>query len=215
MAIITISRGTLSGGRATAECLSDLLEYPCVGREILQAAAKKLGASEELLAKKMEDPPSLWARLTKERKNYLLAVQTTLAEYCETGSLVYHGLAGQFLLRDLPGVLSVRLIAPFDTRVRSLMGSHHGMTQKAAEEFIHNVDEDRKRWVRLMYGADVGDLTLYDLTVNLESISQETACKIIAEAAVQPQYEVTAEVKAKLEAFAAACRTQLRSLGDD
>ena len=72
MAIITISRGTLSGGRATAECLSDELEYPCVGREILQEAARKIGVSESDLSKKLEDPPSLWARLTKERQGLKL-----------------------------------------------------------------------------------------------------------------------------------------------
>ena len=215
MPIITISRGTLSGGAATAECLARELGYPCVGREILQEAARRLGVSEDDLSKKLEASPSRWARLTRQRRTYLLAVQTALTELCVTGNLVYHGLSGQFLLRDLPGVLAVRLIAPLEMRVRSLMGAHHGMEQKAAEDFVHNVDEDRRRWVKLMYGADVEDPTLYDLTVNLETISLETACKIIAEAAAQPQYEVTAEVKTKLEAFATACREQLRQAGDD
>ncbi len=215
MSIITISRGTLSGGAATAECLAGVLGYRCVGREILLEAAGRIGVSEEDLSKKLEASPSRWARLTRERRTYLLAVQTALAEDCVAGNLVYHGLAGQFLLRDLPGVLAVRLIAPLEQRVRSLMGANQGMTQKAAEDFIHDVDEDRRRWVKLMYGADVEDLNLYDLTVNLEPISLEAACKIIAEAAAQPQYEVTAEVKTKLEAFAKACREKLKQAGDD
>ncbi len=214
MAIITISRGTLSGGRATAECLARALNYPCVGREILQEAAKKLGASEEDLSGKLEATPSRWARLTQERKTYLLAVQTALAEHCTTGEVVYHGLAGQFLLRELPGVLAVRLIAPLEMRMRALMDSHHRMTHKAAEEFIQDVDEDRRRWVKLMYRADVEDPSLYDLTINLQSISLETACEIIAEAAAQPQYEMTDDVKQKLAAFAAKCREQLQQAGE-
>ena len=209
MPIITISRGTLSGGRKTAECLARTLGYPCVGREILQDAARKLGVSVEDLSGKLEAPPSLWARLTQERKTYLLAVQTVLAEHCATGSLVYHGLAGQFLLRGLPGVLAARLIAPLEMRVRALTSAHHGMRRKAAEDFIRNVDEERRRWVKLVYGADVEDPSLYDLTVNLESISLETACVIIAEAAAQPQYEVADDVKEGLEAFATACRERL------
>jgi cytidylate kinase len=214
VAIITISRGTLSGGRATAECLARALNYPCVGREILQEAAKKLGASEEDLSGKLEATPSRWARLTQERKTYLLAVQTALAEHCTTGEVVYHGLAGQFLLRELPGVLAVRLIAPLEMRMRALMDSHHRMTHKAAEEFIQDVDEDRRRWVKLMYRADVEDPSLYDLTINLQSISLETACEIIAEAAAQPQYEMTDDVKQKLAAFAAKCREQLQQAGE-
>ncbi len=215
MPIITISRGTLSGGRVTADCLASMLGYPCVGREILQEAARKLGVAVEDLSGKLESPPSRWARLTQERKTYLLAVKAALAEHCVTGSLVYHGLAGQFLLRDVPGVLSARLIAPLDMRAQALMEPQHRMSRKAAEEYIHNVDEDRRRWVKLMYGADVEDPSLYDVTVNLRSISLETACRIIGQAAAQPQFEVTADVKRKLEAFATACREQLQQLGED
>ena len=214
MPIITISRGTLSGGRRTAECLARTLGYPSVGREILQEAARNVGVPVEDLSGKLEAPPSLFARLTQERKTYLLAVQTALAEHCTTGNLVYHGLAGQFLLRGLPGVLAARLIAPLEMRVRALTSAHHGMTRKAAEEFIHNVDEERRRWVKLMYGADVEDSSLYDLTVNLEAISFETACVIIAEAAGQPQYEVTDDVQEGLEAFATACRERLLRAGE-
>ena len=213
MPIITISRGTLSGGRKTAECLADALGYPCLGREILQEAARKVGVPVEDLTGKLEAPPSLFARLTQTRKIYLLAVQTALAERCTTGKLIYHGLAGQFLLKDLPGVLAVRLVAPLEMRVRTLTSAHHGMTGKAAEDFIRYVDEDRRRWVKMMYAADVEDTSLYDLTVNLESISLETACVIIAEATVQPQYEVTDEVKKRLEDFATECREQLHRVG--
>ena len=213
MAIITISRGTLSGGRKTAECLARMLGYPCVGREILQKAARKVGVSVEDLSGKLEAPPSLFARLTQERKRYLLAVQTALAEHCVSGKLVYHGLAGQFLLRELPGVLAVRLVAPLEMRLQALTSAHHRMSRKAAEEFIKNVDEDRRRWVKLMYASDVEDPSLYDLTVNLESISHETACEVIAEAAKQPHYEVTAEVRKRLEDFATECREQLRQAG--
>ena len=67
MAIITISRGSLSGGRKTAECLAATLGYPCLGREILQEAAGKLGVPAEDLTGKLEAPPSLFARLTQER----------------------------------------------------------------------------------------------------------------------------------------------------
>jgi cytidylate kinase len=199
----------LSGGQRTAECLAQVLDYPIVGREILQEAARTLGVAVEDLSGKLQARPSLFTRLTQERKKYLLAVQTTLAERCTSGRLVYHGLAGQFLLRNLPGVLAARLIAPLEQRAQTLTALHHGMTQKAAEEFIQNVDEERRRWVKLMYAADVEDPSLYDLTVNLESISLDTACVIIAEAAAQPQYEVTADVKKGLEEFAGGCREQL------
>ncbi|HKJ92950.1 MAG TPA: cytidylate kinase-like family protein [Longimicrobiales bacterium] len=211
MAIITISRGSLSGGRAVAECLAEHLGVPCVAREILQEAALSLGVSEQAMHEEFETTPGRWARLHQERETYLLAVRSALADRCVDGRLVYHGLAGQFLLRGVRGVLSVRLIAPLELRIQALVKQHHRMSGAAGQEFIANVDEERRRWVRELYGEDVEDPSLYDLTVKLRAMSLDTACTAIAEAAAQSEYEVTAEVKAGLEAFAATCRQALET----
>lgn len=212
MAIITISRGTMSGGRAVAGCLAERLGYPSLAREILRTAAARLGASEEVLQTKFETTPGLWARVSRDREKYVMAVRTALLDACAEGCLVYHGLAGQFLLRGLPGVLRVRLIAPLQMRVRGLMNAHHRMGRHAAEDFIRNVDQDRKRWVKLTYGEDVEDPSLYDLTVNLRTLSPESACAAIAEAAAQPPYAVTDEVRRVWATEAQACRTRLDEL---
>ncbi len=209
MAIITISRGSLSGGRAVAECLARTLGYPLLGREVLQEAAEKVGVSVEDLQGKFETTPGLWARLTKDREKYVLAVQTALAEWCTRGDLVYHGLAGQFLLKGLPGVLRVLILAPLDVRVKALMETQPRMTREQVVAFIHKVDQERSRWVRVTYGMDVGDPSLYDLTINLRSLTRETACATIAEAATQPRFAITADLEGDLFAFAAECRRRL------
>lgn len=209
MAIITISRGSLSGGRAVAECLAEHLGVPSVAREVLQEAALALDISERAMQEAFETPPGMWARLNKEREMYLLALRAALADRCVDGRLVYHGLAGQFLLKGVRGVLNVRLIAPLEMRVEALVAQHHRMSRPAAKEFIANVDDERRRWVKVMYGENVEDPALYDLTVKLRTVSLDTACLAIAEAAAQPEYEVTAEVKEELAAFAAKCRQDL------
>lgn len=212
MPIITISRGSLSGGRTVAECLAERLGYPCLAREILRRAADKLGVTEDILEAKFEATPSLWARRQRDREKYLLAVQAALAEACLGGDLVYHGLAGQFLLGDLRGVLRVRLIAPLEMRVRMLKESRHRISDKAALDFIQSVDQDRRRWVKLTYGADVADPALYDLTVNLRSMSLETACVVIAEAALGAAFEMTDDARARLTVFASTCQRRLEEM---
>lgn len=209
MAIITISRGTMSGGRTVAECLSELLGYPCVASEVLQEAALELELPEEVVREKFETTPDLWARLNRDREIYLLAVKTALAERCRSGNLVYHGLAGQFLLSELPGVIRVRLIAPMERRIRYLTTKHHRLTRAAAEEFIHNVDRERERWVRVLFDADVEDPFLYDVTVNQRWLTVDTACVGLARLAEHPRYAVTPEVREGLDAFADRCHRQL------
>ncbi len=197
-----------------AECLAERLGYPCVAHEVLRGAARKLGLAEDVVRDKFETPPGLWSRLSRDREIYLLAVKTALADKCRDGCLVYHGPAGQFFLAGLPGVLAVRLIAPLQQRVRALTGPHHRLARKAALEFIENVDEERRRWARLMFNADVEDPGLYDLTVNQRFLSVETACVAIAEAAGQPELQVTEDVLSDLASFATACHEQLDALLD-
>ena len=195
-----------------AECLAERLGYPSLAREILRVAAAKLGAAEEILKSKFETTPGLWERLSREREKYVLAVRTALLEACLQGCLVYHGLAGQFLLRGLPGVMRVRLIAPLETRIRVLLDAHHRMSRRAAEDFIRSVDQERKRWVKITYGEDVEDPSLYDLTVNLRTLSPESACATIEEAASRPAFRVTDEVRGRWADAAAEAHRRLDAL---
>ncbi len=209
MAIITISRGTMSGGREVAECLAAKLGYPCVARRVLEDAALELGLPEHVVREKFETTPDLWARFNRDREIYLLAVKTALADRCVEGRLVYHGIAGQFLLADLPAVLRIRLIAPLERRIGYLTTEHHRLTAESARAFIDNVDSERERWVKVFFDADVNDPFLYDLTVNQRWLTVDTACTGIARLVEHPIYEVTDEVRARLKAFAERCRRQL------
>lgn len=209
MAIITISRGTMSGGRVVAECLAEMLGSTCVANEVLQEAALELGLPEHVVREKFETKPGLWSRLHRDREVYLLAVKTALADRCVEGRLVYHGLGGQFLLGRLPRVLRVRLIAPLEQRIEYLTKAHHRLTPSAAASFIENVDRDRHRWVKAMFDADVEDPFLYDVTVNQRWLTVDTACAGIAELARHPDYETTPELLAELKAYADLCHEQL------
>ena len=60
MAIITISRGTFSGGKAVAEALGKKLDYPCLSKEIILDAVEEFGVPEEKLVAALEEPPKSW-----------------------------------------------------------------------------------------------------------------------------------------------------------
>jgi cytidylate kinase len=175
VAIISICRGTQSGGQALAECLAEELQYPLVAREVLQDAASELGISEQELSRAMERAPRLWKRHASVRRAYIATIQAALAEHTVGGDLVYHGRAGQMLLAGLPAVLRVRLIAPMGARVSTLL-ERNEMTPTSAEEYIQHVDAARARWVKMMYGEDIEDPALYDMVINLQTLSVPAAC---------------------------------------
>lgn len=208
MAIITICRGTKSGGQALAECLAAQLQYPIVAREVLQHAADELDVSEESLSREWQRAPRLWNRQSAERRLYITAVQAALAEYVAGGDLVYHGRAGQLLLAGLPGVLRVRLIAPVSRRIQTLMETEQ-MDSTVAEQYIRHVDGVRERWVKMMYGRDVHDPLLYNVVINLKTLSVPAACAMVTKAAEQPDFAVTDVVRSRLLDFRLACRVKL------
>lgn len=198
----------MSGGEALARCLAAELGYPCVGREILVEAAAKLGVPEETLTKKFEKSPGLWGRLTSDRRLYVIAVQAALAEHAKEGDLVYHGHAGHLLLKGIPNVLRVRLIAPLEMRVRAVMEREH-LAHDAAVEYIRAVDEERIRWTKFLYGVDWRDPSLYDLVINLENMSIKTACAIVCQAVKQPEFAMNDATRQRLQDFHLACQVKV------
>jgi cytidylate kinase len=208
MALITISRGSMSGGEALAQCLAKRLNYPILGREVVVDAAARLGVPEETLARKFERSPGLWGRLTSDRRVYVVAVQAALAEHAVEGDLVYHGYAGHLLLKDIRSVLRVRLIAPTAIRVQGVMEKHQ-LSRDEAVDYIRHVDDDRIRWTKFIYGVDWSDPSLYDMVLNLENASIASACEIVTHAAVQVEYATTPEVRTALKDFVLGCRVRV------
>ena len=208
MAIVTISRGSMSGGESFANCLASRLGYPVLGREVLVEAASRLGVTEDVLREKIQTSADLFEKLTTDRHIYLVALQSALADQCVSGNLIYHGHAGHFLLKDVPNVLRVRLIAPMSMRVRAVM-DQQGLSPEAAQEYIRYVDQERIEWTKFVYGVDWRDPRNYDIIINLRRVSLASACAMISGMLQTPVYATTEEVKKKLRDFALACRVKV------
>ena len=112
MSVITISRGSFSGGKMLAECLSQELGYRCVDREVIVERAAAHGVSQEELRDALQKPPTFLERIQHKKYLYLVLIQAALIEEVRTGKAVYHGNAGHLLLKGGPHILRVRIIAP-------------------------------------------------------------------------------------------------------
>src|SRR5512146_1154959 len=117
MAIITISSGAFAGGGALAESVARTLGYELLSREFILEAAARFGVPVGKLAAAMEQPPSLWQRLARERSGYHNYVRAVLCEHARKGNLVFHGFAGSLLLTGVPNVLRIKVVADMEYRV--------------------------------------------------------------------------------------------------
>ena len=207
MPIITISRGAYSGGELFAERLGRRLGLKVLSREVLIETAATYGVSEEELIRGLERPISFWDRLTHQKDRFVTAIQTTLAEMLEDGGGIYHGHAGQFLLKGLSCVAKVRLIVPLETRVRNCMNAL-GMSEQQARLHLQAEDERRVRWVSRMYGVDWHDASLFDVVLNLEHLSIDSAVETVARMVERPEYACTTEGLNELRDFRVRCRVR-------
>ncbi|MFH1861943.1 MAG: cytidylate kinase family protein [bacterium] len=207
MSIITLSRGSKSGGLALAELLGKKL--PCsnlVSREILVKASEEYGVTEKELTAAMERPPGFWERSAgNPRRLYLAFIRAALLDFASKGCVVFHGHAGHFLLSDVPWVLKVRLIAPMEQRIAVLQQTTN-MDRYEAEQYINKVDEDRKRWIRFLYNVDWNDPAHFDVVVNLRTMSLETASDLICALVASSEFARTPERESDLRDKALAAR---------
>jgi len=190
MPIITISRGSLSGGQALANRVAERLGCRCVSSEALVEAAAKYGVPELKLSQVFEKMPSLWERLTKSRRLHLIFIQAAMCELAQQGNLVYHGQAGHQLLKGVGHVMKVRLIAPLEFRIKAAI-EREGLSREAAIQFIQRVDDERLRQSRYLFNVDWREPALYDIVLNLEDMSLETAADIVLFMAQHTEYQPT------------------------
>ena len=188
--IITISRGSASGGRAVAEGLARRLGYALVSREDIIAQASEFGAPESELKEALLKPVGLRDRFGHARRRYLAFVQDALCQRAAGDNVIYHGNAGHLLLGGVSHVLRVRLIAPLAYRVERVM-ERDRLDRDEALRRIEQLDGEREAWTRFLYGVDWLDPSLYDLTVNLQTLGLEGAVELIAAAARRPEFQAT------------------------
>ena len=207
MPIITISRGTFSGGRAIAERLAQQLGYPCASRETILEAAAQYGVPTTKLREAMDKPPSFWQRLAGERTSYIDYFRAALCERADDGKLVYHGYAGNMLLKGISHVIRVRVIADWEFRIDAAMRERN-LGRQEAIDYITKVDSERAKWMQVMYGVNWYDPSLYDIVLNLERISLASACDVLSRMAQLPEFQPTPASLQAVEDLALSSRVR-------
>ena len=121
MAIIVISHQMGAGGPELGMALSKRLGYRYVDQELLQDAVRRYGLAEDKLSHLDESKPTFFERFDTETRHHITVLQTTLLELAELDNCVFMRGGGQWLLRGVPHVLRMRVIAPFEHRVKHLV----------------------------------------------------------------------------------------------
>ena len=130
---------------------------------------------------------------------------SALADEARGDKLVYHGLAGHLLLKGVPHVLKVRIIADMEARVAAEM-AREDISDLDARLVLEKDDSERRKWTQHLYGVDPWDASLYDLVIHIHKLTVDDAVEFIVQATERSCFQTTPEAQRKMDDLALACR---------
>jgi len=182
MAVVTVSRQIGSLGTEIAQILAERLQYEYVDKNKIGKVLATYGLPELELEKFDEKKPPFWDSWQIQRKKFLHFLKAVIFDFARKGNVVIVGRGGQVLLKDLPGVLHLRVMAPFEVRLKRLL-SLKGGDEKQAARLLRRNDRDSEGFIRSFFDMDWDDANLYDLVINTQKISAASAAEMILRAA--------------------------------
>ena len=188
MTTLTVSRQMGSHGFEASQLAADILGYRLVYRDLINIAARRAGAPEMALVAVDElgllnlcpDPAVCQA--------YHDAVSQVMHEIAGFGNAIIIGRAGHVILKDRPGVIHVRIIAPLQLRVDRIANRHH-ISLDCARSRIEASDRCCQRYLQRFYQVRWNDPELYDLTINTARLTSAEAASLIVNCIEKLQLE--------------------------
>ncbi len=218
MAVITFSRQIASWGDEIAARACELLDYRYFDKQLMMETATEVGLCEpevvdfsedsyevqDFISKLFRSGPRtvkhvivreethglidpLSARVLSEVQCVSLVRYTVLMAY-ETGNIVIVGRGGQAILKDKPGALHVRVVAPLEVRIQRLRDQ--GMIGIAdIKARINQQDRATAEYLDRFFGVKCDDPAHYHLLINTGLMGVEEAAQVIVAAVKQMRVE--------------------------
>ncbi len=180
MSTITISRQLGSLGTEIAREVAEKLNYEYVDKENIGKVLADYGFGALEVERFDEKKPSSWDFFSLQKTKFLYSIRAAIYDFAQKGQAVIVGRGGQVLLKNLPGILHIRIFAPFDLRVKRLMESQK-IDESQAGRMLRQSERDSDGYMHSFFHVDWNDASLYDLLINTERISLNTAVQLIFE----------------------------------
>ena len=182
MYFITFSEMTGTNGAKIAKQTAAALGYTYFGEEELVRASHDMGFLSDV--KKLDEKsPSLFERLFSEKPRiYLDRLQSVIYEVAKKGNTVFFGRGSQLMLKSFECALHVLVTGSPEKRIARVMEEAH-VAREIAEKIMERSDHDRSGFIRFAYSEDWLNPRLYDLILNTDKMSVNSAAMMVADAA--------------------------------
>lgn len=141
-------------------------------------------------------PGGLVERFFLREPAYTSLFESLNFQLAAEGDVVIWGRGAQIVLADQVGVFHVRVVAPFELRVRRIM-ERDRLSYEESAEVVKRYDQQRRTMIEAIYHKDRADWGLYDLVINTAHIANDTAANLICEAVTKLEVPEDREAQRK------------------
>lgn len=191
--VITISREVGCSGLKLARILSDRLntrklssDWKVLSKEIFHESAKELNMEPERVRKIFKQSDKyIFDEIIKafKYKNYkserkiVKTVTDVILSFAVDGFSIIVGRAGHIIAKDIQNALHIRLVAPLEYRINSIMENNQ-LNRNEAIAFIMRVEKERITFRKAINKGDLNDEP-FDIWINRASFSDDEIIDII------------------------------------
>jgi len=193
--IVTISREAYCGGDELAKKLAEKLDFRFYDRELISLASEKSGIHEDhfdAIEKKptnsilysvvmgMYTSRGAYVRLDDvltDDKIYKIQADI-IREMAEKGNCVFVGRCSDYILRHNPKCVNIFSHGNDDDRAARVM-KEQNVSESEAKKIVSRADKKRRSYYNYYTNREWGEMSNYDLTLNLSSIAEDKAVDLV------------------------------------
>src|SRR5271167_2702540 len=199
MTVIAMTREIGSLGTEVAAGVAKRLGLEIVRSEVAaNNVARRLGVAEGAVLRYLEGSASLLERWQIDRRKLFHFAAEEILDLAQRGNVLIKGWGAATLLRDMPQVISARVCAPMDFRVRVMMERLGRKDAGAVRQEIQRFDAARSRTLRAYFNVEQEDVRLYHIVLNTERLSVDACVNAVCELAQGPRFRDTFKSRSAL-----------------
>ena len=189
MTVIAMTRQLGCLGAEVAAGVAGRLGLEVILSEIVaNNVAERLGVGEGMVQRYVEGSASLFERLAINKRKLSRYTAEEILRIAQGGNVLIRGWGAATLLRDMPQVISVRVCASMDFRVRVMMERLGTTNAEAVREELERFDAAHARAMRASFDVEQEDSLLYHIVLNTDRLPVDACVDAVCGLAAHPRY---------------------------
>jgi hypothetical protein len=157
--------------------------------------------------------PTIWERFDWSYMAFKALMQHVYLEWAAKDKIVLMGLGGNFLLKDVPFALHVRITAPREVRTEKVRREEE-IDRKTAEWLTDKTDHDDACYVHALYNKHWDDPSAYDVVFDTSTQADADIIRTIQTLITEKERLDTPDARKDLQARALAAQVKAAVFSD-